>query len=208
MHPETINKKTRECLEILSSQSWLKSFYLAGGTALALHLGHRLSYDLDFFSSEGFDPKHLRNLLQPLGDLTIEMEKPNMLWVILNETKLSFFQYSYPLLENKISFGPIDLASIKDISCMKLDTISSRGSRKDFVDLYFILKEGYGFEDIWKWFEKKYHGIKFNKAHILKSLTYFEDAEKEPPLNMIREADWNEVKRIFQAEAKKVILSS
>ena len=97
------------------------------------------------------------------------------------------------------------LASIQDIACMKLDTISSRGSRKDFVDLYFILRQGFTLQTLMDWFDKKYSHVQYNKAHLIKSLTYFEDAEKETELKMLKLASWNEIKFYFQREIKKLI---
>ena len=205
MHAEGLEHKTRECLALLAKQAWLKNFYLAGGTAVALHLGHRLSLDLDFFSPKTIDPKDLRRQLSQIGDLTVEMEKEGTLWATLNATKISFFHYPYSLIDSLEKFDNVSLAGVRDLSCMKLDTISSRGSKKDFVDLYFILKEGHSLPDIFSWFGEKYSEVNYNRGHLLKSLTYFEDADPEPSPTMIKKMSWDEIKSFFLKETKKTI---
>jgi len=206
MHPEAIRPSTKNCLALLSRQPWQRQFYLAGGTGLALHLGHRFSDDLDFFSEQEVDPKKIRSFLSPLGTLKVEMEREGTLWATLNETKISFFHYEYPLLDKLVDFEGTAIAGIKDIACMKLDTVSSRGSRKDFVDLFFILKESFQLQDLLAWFRKKYSQVSYNEAHLLKSLTYFEDAEGDVEPQTIKPADWNQIRRYFQTETKKVII--
>ena len=205
MHTEAVAPATQKCLKLLATQDWLKRFYLAGGTGLAMHLGHRLSEDLDFFSGQQVDPKDLRTRLAPLGKLKIEMEKEGTLWATLNGTKLSFFQYEYPLLDSVENFEGVAVAGIRDIASMKLDALSSRGSKKDFVDLYFILKEGRSLQDILQWFHEKFRGIDYNKGHLLKSLAYFEDAEKEKDPHMLKKFSWPEVRTFFQHQATKII---
>jgi len=101
-------------------------------------------------------------------------------------------------------FGGIKIADEKDIACMKIDAISSRGSKKDFIDLYFLL-EKYSLPELISFFEKKYSAIEFNKLHILKSLTYFKDAEDEPMPIMIKNTNWADVKKKIIKEANKIV---
>ena len=105
---------------------------------------------------------------------------------------------AFPLL----AFSGVKLADERDIAAMKIDAISSRGSKKDFIDLYFLL-EKYPLKKLLEFFEKKYINIKYNKLHILKSLVYFEDAESEPMPVMIKKTDWAEVKDLIKKEVKK-----
>ncbi|MFH0906699.1 MAG: hypothetical protein V1829_00390, partial [bacterium] len=81
---------------------------------------------------------------------------------------------------------------------------SSRGSKKDFIDLYFIFKE-ISFDELFELFEKKYSKIKFNKLHILKSLNYFIDADKNPMPIMIEDISWREVKNYFKNLTNKIL---
>jgi len=203
MHPEAIRPETKKCLALLVEQSWLKDFYLAGGTGLALHLGHRLSEDLDFFSKNPVDPKRLRSLLAPLGNLRIEMEREGTLWAQLDGIKVSFIHYEYDLIDQSADFEGCSIAGIKDIACMKLDTISSRGYRRDFFDLYFILQENNHLSELFGWFEKKFQNVDYNHAHLLKSLTYFGDAAQDKDPEMITTANWEEVQAFFQKEVTR-----
>ncbi|MEK7161153.1 MAG: nucleotidyl transferase AbiEii/AbiGii toxin family protein, partial [Patescibacteria group bacterium] len=103
-----------------------------------------------------------------------------------------------------IDFENAKLADERDIAAMKIDAVSSRGSKKDFVDLYFLL-EKYSLPELIDFFEKKYSNIKFNKLHILKSLTYFEDAEKEPMPEMLKQANWDSIKKKITLETNKFL---
>jgi hypothetical protein len=205
MHPEAVRAITQQCLAILTKQKWLRNFYLAGGTGLAILLGHRVSDDLDFFSQKEVNPKTLRSLLSPLGSLKIEMEKEGTLWATFDQTKVSFFHYEYPLIDNLQELEGISIAGLQDIACMKLDTISARGSRRDFIDLYFILKEGYSLADLFNWFHQKFSNVDYNRAHLLKSLNYFDDAESEKSPIMIKNYSWEELKGFFRREVKQLI---
>jgi hypothetical protein len=177
---------------------------LAGGTALALHFGHRLSIDLDFFSASDFNVRSYQEKLSELGNFSLTKEAAGTLDGILDEVKISLFCYHYPLLFPVIVLDGVAVADPRDIACMKLDAISSRGSKKDFVDMAFLL-ERYSLEDIFEWFEKKYSTLQYNKMHILKSLTYFDDAEQEPSPQMLIEKNWEAVKMILCDHAKNFL---
>jgi len=141
---------------MLREQSWLSPFYLAGGTGLALRIGHRQSIDFDFFTMEDFQRDVVIHHLKGIGNYQVVFEEENTLHGYLNDVKISFFKYPYPLLEDPLSDGYMQIASVKDIGCMKLSAIVSRGSKKDFIDLYFILKH-YQLTDLIQWYEQKYH---------------------------------------------------
>jgi hypothetical protein len=108
------------------------------------------------------------------------------------------------LLFPLIKFGGIKLADERDIAAMKIDAISSRGNKKDFIDLFFLL-EKYSLTELIDFFEKKYKDIEYNKLHIFKSLVYFNDAESEPMPIMIKKAEWETVKEKIKAEVKKMV---
>lgn len=99
----------------------------------------------------------------------------------------------------------ISVADARDIGCMKISAISSRGSKKDFVDLFFICQKVTPLATLLDLFKKKYKGVDYNMAHILKSLVYFEDAEKEPMPRMLIKISWNEIKKFFKEEIKKLL---
>ncbi len=110
-------------LEQLTNFPWIDKFYLAGGTALALQLHHRLSFDLDFFSPEKFDPKKINADLQSINNYKLDRAAENTLLGIIEDIKISFFTYKYPLISKGTTFRSAKLASIQDIAAMKIDAI-------------------------------------------------------------------------------------
>ncbi len=204
MYSETINSKTKCVFEKIGGSPLVRDFYLAGGTGLALQLGHRQSIDLDWFSDQDFSNEKIKKNLALLGNFKLLSEEKGTIHGTLDEIRVSFFYYGYSLLFPLINFTNINLADERDVAAMKIDVISSRGSKKDFVDLYFLL-EKYSLVELIDFFEKKYKGIEYNKLHILKSLNYFDDAESDPIPIMIREVEWEEIKDRIRAEIKKLI---
>ena len=194
MHKQPIEQKTKQVLEKIARQNFFKKFYLAGGTALAILFEHRQSIDLDWFSNKIFSNQDIKEQLKNIGNFEITKEDTNTLHCLIDEVKTSFFLYPYENIYPLKNFEGIKLADERDISAMKIDAISSRGSKKDFIDLYFLM-EKYDLEDILNFFSRKYHDIKYNKVHILKSLTYFETAEKEPMPKMIEDIKWEDIKK-------------
>jgi predicted nucleotidyltransferase component of viral defense system len=181
-----------------------KNFYLAGGTALAVQLGHRESIDLDWFAEKDFSLGKLKGQLADAGIFEVVSEAPGTLHGILDDVKITFLYYSYPPLFSLVAFESATLADERDIAAMKVDAISSRGSKKDFIDLYFLLKK-YSLEEIIGFFEKRYANIHYNKMHILKSLVYFEDAQNEASPVMLQAADWEEIKKVIQEEVNRLV---
>lgn len=203
MHPETINEKTKSVLAKITKLDFINYFYLAGGTALAIQLGHRESIDLDFFSSKKFSVQNLKSKLSQIGNLAVDYEDEDTLNGMLDEVKISFFHYGYNQSFDLVKYEGIFLADERDIAAMKIDTISSRGSKKDFADIYFLLKK-YSLEQLIGFFEEKYKNIRYNKLHILKSLVYFKDADSEPDPLMSLDFDWEKVKIFLESEVKKI----
>jgi hypothetical protein len=120
--------------------------------------------------------------------------------------KLSFFRISERFLYKTTPYSFFEIADPRDIALMKLVAASSRGSRKDFVDLYTILRGGIRIKDLFKDLSRKYQAGRTNEYHILKSLTYFEDAEKEPLPRMLVPFDWKECRKFFIRETQAIIL--
>jgi len=195
MHKETLSENTRIVLDKIAPIA--TPFYLAGGTALALLLGHRISIDLDFFSENAFSVSSLVLQLNTLGNLKIEDQSENTFNGSLDGVKISFFYYPYPLLFPTKKYNNVALADERDIVAMKIQAISDRGSKKDFVDLFVLLKK-YSLNDILKFFNKKYEKFNYNRLHILKSLSYFYDADTNAKLVYIHPISWIEVKKFIE----------
>jgi len=193
---------TTTILNRLGSESWMKPFYLAGGTGLALHLGHRTSADLDFFAAS-FDEEALLGLLQSASPVTVVSKARETLHVHIDDTKVSFLGYPYPLLFPLDALHGVAVAEARDIACMKISAIAGRGGRRDFVDLY-VASRRYGLPALLELFRTKFARVNYNPVHLLKSLAYFEDAEKEPMPNMLVPVAWEEIKAHFTAEVKKL----
>jgi len=204
MHKEILDKKTEHVFEKINKSEICNNFYLAGGTALALQFGHRKSIDLDWFSKDDFNTAELKEKLEESGELSLESEERNTLNIILDGVKVSFLGYRYSLLFPLLGWEGIKIADWRDIACMKLDAVSSRGSKKDFIDLYFILKQ-IPVSDLLEFFNKKYKGIEYNRMHIFKSLNYFKDADEEPMPIMIESIKWQDVKKFFNDLVKGLV---
>ncbi len=204
MHPESIEQKIRATLDKIAKEKFARPFYLASGTALAIHLGHQFSVDLDFFTQKPFSVSTLRDAIARLGSFRVEGgSDANTLVGILDQVQVSFFLYPYKNIYSFVPFAGIMLADERDIAAMKVDAISTRGSKKDFVDFYFLLKR-YSLQEIIGFFETRFHHVAYNRLHILKSLSYFEDAEGDPMPMMLHHVPWEEMKRVISDEAKKL----
>jgi hypothetical protein len=203
IHPETLAVPTRRVFDRLAARAWISNFYLAGGTALALRLGHRISVDLDFFSEAEFDEGWLIGELSSVGTLEILQKSRRSITGTLDGVKFSFLGYPYPTLKRGEVWNGINIASVQDIACMKLDALSSRGTKRDFIDVYFIAQQIPLIEQL-RLFEQKYSVVRYNLLHVKKSLVYFEDAESDPLPGMILLVTWQEVKEFFVGEAEKL----
>ena len=200
MHPEVLTENTKEVLFNMKKMPAIGQFYLAGGTALTLYLGHRVSFDLDFFAQGDFDELLLIQQLPSLGKFELEKKSPQSILGLLSNVKISFLGYRYPLLFPFQTLEDIKIADVRDIVCMKIDAISSRGTKRDFIDVYFVVKEIMPLEEILRLFVQKYAAINYNLMHIKKSLVFFDDAESESMPKMLKQVEWEEVKNFFKEE--------
>ena len=207
MHLEILTPAQIAVLEELTRLPALASFYLAGGTALALRHGHRRSIDFDFFRADAFDGFALRTTLDtfprtiewmPSGEHTLHLR--------IDHVDVSFFRYPYPLLmptePTRWGFG---LASDQDIAAMKLEAVAGRGSRKDFVDLRLLCGTGMDLEQVFTLFERKYGTQRTDRYHRLRALTFFDDAEQQPMPYMLLPHDWEETTAYFRAEVQRLL---
>ncbi|MCX5666948.1 MAG: nucleotidyl transferase AbiEii/AbiGii toxin family protein [Candidatus Omnitrophica bacterium] len=205
MFEETLVRGAKDILAALGRSDILRDAYLAGGTAAALQLGHRLSVDFDFFTDREFIPKVFAANLSKLGSFSVDEADKGTVLGVFKGVKFSLFSYKYPLIFPALNYSAVRIADIRDIAAMKIDAIASRGAKRDFVDLYFICGAGYTLEEILKFYHKKYgKAVSANIIHIQKSLVFFNDAEPERMPKMLKEARWQEIKRYFEREIKKL----
>jgi len=205
-HAACLPKGCRDGAQALKGFAWLKEFYLAGGTALALHYGHRLSVDLDFFSPTndlgltGREP--LLKDLEGIG-ATIEEQKDGTIHARLGKTHVSFFRYHYPLIQPPALWQGIRIAGIHDIGLMKIGAIIGRGSKKDFIDLYAILKKDASLPKLLRLARRKFGSGEEFPLQAFRALVYFADAEREPTPRILAKITWDEVKRYFENKIRK-----
>jgi len=204
MHPKVLSPVAWKTIRRLVAGGWLDPWTLAGGTALALHLGHRYSEDLDFFRPEPFDPERLVADVANLGAVSIQSRSADTLHLIIDGLRVSFLKAQEPLLFSGEPYRGLTVADPRDIAVMKVIAIGGQGSRKDFVDLYFYLRAGGSLDGIFSLVRRRFSNIDFNEYHLLKSLVYFEDAESEPMLEMIRQVDWETIKGSLITEVRRL----
>ena len=208
MHERVLLQHSLELLSKLEAEKspLLSGWTLARGTGLAVHLGHRISEDFNFFRTDDLDVRLLHDVIGRHGRYETLQEEEHTLTVLFNETKLSFFRVRDPFLFDTVPYRFFSIAAVRDIALMKLAAISGRGSRKDFADLYVILQDQPTLEGYFELLPRKYAAGRLNTYHILKSLTYFDNAETEPMPRMLIPFDWEECKAFFVREARAIVL--
>ncbi len=200
-----LGQNTLRDLEALRKGGVLKNFYLAGGTGAALQLFHRRSYDLDFFTAKPFNENLLTKKISRIGRFELDKKETGTVIGLFRATRISFFHYPYPLLRKPSPIASAAVAHLLDIACMKVDAISRRGSKKDFIDLHFIIQHGMTLQEIIHAFQKKYAGIHYNLIHIQKGLVYFADAERDKMPRMLKPVSWLKVKEFFRKEIRNLV---
>ncbi len=213
MFTGALPEKTRALLKKISALLDRRSFYLAGGSGLALQIGHRISEDLDFFTGRSFDPSSLlgslRGRVDAVGEIVNEVQT---LLADVEGVKCSFFYYEVPLLFELVSWEELKIADWRDILAEKFKTAAQRGSKKDFFDIWGIVQtKKLSLGEAVSLFKKRFQSSGVNLYHVLRSLTYFEDADQEPDPRLMEGFDvsWGEVKSFFsghQSELEKLFL--
>jgi hypothetical protein len=207
-HQKVLSVIQKKVLRQLGPLMTQKHFYLGGGTALAIYLGHRHSVDLDWFTQERIaDPMLLAQDIRDQGIpiITGQIDR-GTLHGTMSGIRVSFLEYRYPMLKPLISwpgFGCL-IAPLEDIACMKLSALAQRGSKKDFMDIYALGLKYFHLRDMLSFYQRKY-SVK-DIAHILYGLAYFDDADKERMPKMLWDTDWRTVKRTIRGWIKKVAL--
>ena len=207
-HLEALPSATKKALDKLSCQEWLRKskWYLAGGTALALRAGHRSSVDLDFFIprvdfNAGKLLKHFEN-----DDWKLTLLKEGTIFGELNGAKVSFIAYPFFVTsKNVVRYGAVRVLEPRDIAVMKIIAISQRGRKRDFIDMYWYAKNVEPISDVILRLHNQYPRIEHNYHHIIKSLSYFADAENDPEPTLFFKASWRQVKGFFVSEAKNLM---
>jgi len=207
----TIYPTTLELLRTLMLSEELQDFFLVGGTALALLLGHRISVDIDMFTLNDFNSDELiSKLSKHISISSISKSKNSLSLEVLDTSendkvvKIDLIKYSYPLINTVVEIDSIRLLSIEDIIAMKLSAVTGRGAKKDFYDIFFLLKN-YNLQVMIKYFKFKFPNT--NVFQVLKSLTYFDDADLEPDPITIENIEWDTVKKTIQEHTALYISS-
>jgi predicted nucleotidyltransferase component of viral defense system len=181
-------------------------YYLAGGTAIALYLGHRRSEDFDWFVPAPGPPSHvIVSALREAGlELNVGDMAPGTLLGRIHGVKVSFFDYPYPLLDPTLHWTEAHtrIASLRDLGAMKLLAIAQRGSRKDFVDIYELLRSGGDLKTMLTDFQTKF-GVT-ETISVKRGLVYFDDAEEERMPEMLVPLSWTDLKHRFLAEVQRL----
>jgi len=207
MFTQAILPDTLRAIQLVSSVPSIQKAYLAGGTALALQIGHRISEDLDFFTADEVEEKVLAADLSRVDSFQKEGESWRSVWGKIGTTKFSMFYYKYPLISLTIPFEGIQILDKPDIAAMKIHALEDRGTKRDFVDMYFLLKE-FSLEKVLSFYEQKYGTLEDHYYSIVRSLDYFQDADHDDrKLEMLVDIKWDEIKKFFHNESMRLAKS-
>jgi len=208
VHDKALPPASRDLLATIGEQrtGTLAGWTLAGGTGLALRLGHRLSDDFDFFHTAGRDASSLFGALSAISAFETLQMGENTLTVLVGPVKISFFRISDPFLFEADPYGVFRVADPRDTALMKLLAITNRGSRKDFVDLFTMLRDVPVLKDYLGILPAKYGQGRLSDYQVLLGLTCFDDAEAEPMPVTLEPFNWEECKSFFVREARALVL--
>lgn len=211
VHWDVLTGEAGSVLELLARQPWIRGFYLAGGTGLALQLGHRISVDMDLFTAT--DPLSFETRLRMVSGLVgtighehvlVDQETDGTLGVHIHGVGVSFFHYPYPLVAPLVPIlAELQVASPEDIGLMKIAAIIGRGSKRDFLDLYFVTRN-IPLERLLEMGSTKFPQVRDFGAQAVRALVYFEDAESQRMPKMLRRTTWKAVKEYFVREVRQL----
>ncbi|MFC1613276.1 nucleotidyl transferase AbiEii/AbiGii toxin family protein [Patescibacteria group bacterium] len=199
---------TNEGIKIFPFLKNFKNFYLSGGTALALQLGHRVSIDFDLFYDKDI-PKNLFDKVKKIftkHQISPSVNSPDELTIFIDNVKVTFLKYPFPVLYKFNSYQGVNLLNIKDLAATKAYTIGRRGSYKDYIDLYFLILEKYiSLEQIIDISKKKYKNL-FNTRLFLEQLVYMKDIDDIDIIFLQKKTTLQEVEKFFIKEVKNISL--
>jgi predicted nucleotidyltransferase component of viral defense system len=191
LHYSAVDSSTLEILKRLLQIPLFGDLRLVGGTSLALQLGHRKSVDIDLFGLLEADDLSVSDALKEFNSVTIIQKSENITIYVIEGIKVDIVNYKYPWLNPMMEEDGLRMAQIEDVAAMKLSAISGRGTKKDFIDIFFLLQQ-FKLGEMMEYYNKKYYdGSEFL---VLKSLTYFEDADLDQSPVMLKSIDWDQVK--------------
>ena len=189
---QTVLPDTLELLKVLMQQPLLKDMRLVGGTSLALQYGHRRSVDLDFFGMTTEDVDELTDMMRECSkDLVKGSCTKRIKTYFLNGVKVDVVNYDYKWIDDVVEGEGLRLASPEDIAAMKVNAVMGRGTKKDFIDVYFLLQH-YSFDELIKFYLQKY--TDGSEYRALLSMSYFADADPQPMPYMYQQVDWETIK--------------
>ncbi len=184
MHNDILTNKQKELLPLLEAFSG--DYYLVGGTAIALYIGHRRSVDFDLFTDQDIKRKRISNLIEK-GGFHIERllyEAFDQMHVITNSVKVTFFNFPYKIYSVKNLDGIIDTPSLLDLAAMKTYALGGRAKWKDYVDLYFLLKHHFNLKEISNR-ALEIFGTNFNEKLFREQLCFFDDIDYSEKVEFI-----------------------
>lgn len=207
MHKECFPPKGWSVLDAIKSTMAKHRAVLAGGTALALHVGHRESVDLDFFTAKAFRPESILAAIGKAGlSFQVLDEGDEHVVVLIDGVKFSLFRYEYAFLDRTIEHDGVSIAGVLDIAAMKIIAISQRGAKRDFADMYFILQQ-VPFHKIASHMVARFGRDRINPVLIGKGMVYFKDADSHPePIYRGNAVRWETVKVFFRNHARQFVL--
>ncbi len=200
LHRKTVSEELFKSLRQIMKSDVFSDFRLVGGTALALQIGHRNSVDIDLFGNREINVDRFVSELEDLGNVEVLTSNKSIVICYLDGVKIDIVNHKYAFLDDAITIQGIRMATKRDISAMKLHAIEQRGTRKDFIDLFFLLND-FSLQEMYDFYLKKYENhIPFM---MLQSLTHFYDAEKFPIPKMYMDFDWSYCKEKIGEEHSK-----
>lgn len=209
LYLDTLPSATQKALLACGKMPFFQTggWYLAGGTALALQVGHRQSVDLDFFTTKKqFDELAAERTFFNTHEWQTTMREEGTIYGVFHNAKISLISYPFFIPgKDKIKFGTIKILKPDDIAAMKIIAISQRGRKRDFYDLYWYCKNKENLKNVILRSLNQYPGQEHNVHHIFKSIVYFQDAEADPEPKIFFKASWKEIKKYFTREAKTLV---
>jgi len=205
LHWNTVTENMRLALTGFAQSEIAQHFYMAGGTALTLQIGHRLSVDLDYFSPTEDIPSiraQLEKVLTPMKGSLADSAWGNLVYLV-SGVRIGFYGYGFPLVAPLIEDAGIRLASVEDIALMKLDALLSRAYRKDFYDLYYVC-QNIPLTRLYEMAPMKYSSVRDFQTQTVKRLVYFDNAENESDPVLLKPISWKSVKEFFIQQAKEI----
>jgi len=198
MFKEILTKEQVELLPLIKKFS--KEYYMVGGTAIALHIGHRRSIDFDLFTDKKIKRKQIKNIIESSGFSTrdILFEASDQIHIVLNGVKTTFYQYPHTIQASVDFERFIAIPTLLDLAAMKATALGERAKWKDYVDLYYIMKGYYSYNDIVKR-TKELFDVFFNDKLFKEELSYFDDIDYAENVEFVGE-------EVTQEEVKNFLI--